>query len=518
MHSPDRHRPGLARRRRRRRRRLALLMGAAALLGLGGSIPANAQNSAPTGKTGEELFGAYDMSARGLGVQGTYTIEGLIPGGTPILDLAMPETLARLSSGPYGYGLASLAYPGGIFANFGTLVSQSGGPGDSVPPYPIKAEGFYPGGPTTDDQSQPGGTIQKVVASDRAVESTGTFPAMLAPPVVLVGSISSASRSSIEGNLAVSRTHVVLSDVRVLGGLITMSAVTTDLVAAHDGVTGSTAGGTTASGVKFLGLDAAFTEDGLVLQKAPPVEGSAAPLGGALGGTADPLSSLTGPVQEQINAVLNQAIPSVDGMLAQAGIHMEMLAPHDEQVDTGAATRTTSGISLTMSYKGKEQAAMVELVNSIPPDLKPNFGPIPNPVTFFAENHIYGLALAPATVSSLASPPFPTLDFPMQGDLPSEHLPLVPGWETSLAAPPGFSTRTAPLPAGPATGTGSHPATSPISSAVGDAVPAILVALALLVSPLFGVGSSRLADNVLAPVTTSCPTGLDKPRAPTRPS
>ena len=49
-------------------------------------------------------------------------------------------------------------------------------------------------------------------------------------------------------------------------------------------------------------------------------------------------------------------------------------------------------------------------------------------------------------------------------------------------------------------------------------MPAILVALALLASPLFGLGSSRLADNVLAPVSTSCPIGLDKPPAPPRTS
>jgi hypothetical protein len=46
----------------------------------------------------------------------------------------------------------------------------------------------------------------------------------------------------------------------------------------------------------------------------------------------------------------------------------------------------------------------------------------------------------------------------------------------------------------------------------------MLVALALLASPFFGIGSSKLADNVLAPVSTSCPIGLDKPQAPSRTS
>ncbi|MGK2948224.1 MAG: hypothetical protein ACSLFP_06600, partial [Acidimicrobiales bacterium] len=54
-------------------------------------------------------------------------------------------------------------------------------------------------------------------------------------------------------------------------------------------------------------------------------------------------------------------------------------------------------------------------------------------------------------------------------------------------------------------------ATAPISEALSGALPALLVALVLLASPLFGLGSTRLADNVLAPVSTSCPTGADQP-------
>lgn len=496
-----------------RRRHLAAVMAAAALLGIGGAIPAGAQ--ADGGLTGDELFGIYELDARGLGVQGTYMIEGLIPGGTPVLDLGLPETVARLGSGPSGYGLASLAYPGGVLANFGTLVAQSGGNGDDIPPYPIKAEAFYPAGPTEADQSQQGGATQRVTTDERSVQSVGAFPGIDANPLVSVGSITSATRTSIEGEMAVSRSRVALSDVSVLSGILTMASVTTDLVAAHDGSTGSTAGGTIASGVQFLGLDAAFTRDGLVLKESPPPAGPAAQVGSPLGGAAEPLTGFTGPVQEQLAAVLAQATPSLDDMLARAGIRVTMLAPEDQEVLSGAAARTTTGLSITMSYKGREQDAMVQLVNSIPPELKPSIGPIPNPVTFFAENHIYGLQIAPASVSALATPPFDSFELPDSGPLPSQDLPLLPEWETVLDDP-GFDTAVPPLPAvtsGSAGGAG--PFTTPISNAAGAAVPAILMALALLVSPLFGVGSSRLADHVLAPVSTSCPTGHDLPQPPT---
>lgn len=498
------------RRSMRSRRRLAVLVGAASLLGFGASLPADAQTP-PPGKTGEELFGAYELDARGLGAQGSYLIEGLIPGGAAVIDLGIPETVASFRSG-YGYGLASLAYPGGILANFGSLVAQSGGPGDDVPPYPVKAEAFYPAGPTKADGSQPGGFVQNVTADAHGVLSTASFPAIEAPPVVSIGSITSASRGGIEGELAVSRSRVVLGNVRILGGVITIDSVITDLVAAHDGQTGSTAGGTTASGVKFLGLDATLTGDGLVLKKAPPAEGPAAPLGGALSEAAGPLAGAVGPVQEQLAKVLQQATPSVDELLARAGITVKILEPSEAQIQSGAATKVTSGLSVGFSYKGREQQAMVDLVNSIPAELKPNFGPIPNPVTFLAENHIYGVALAPATVSSLATPPFPELTIDLQtGDV--ADLVLNPGFPGTPGTP-GFTTPAAPLPA-PGAGSAGGPL-DPISNAASEALPAILVALALLVSPFFGMGSSRLADTVLAQASTSCPLGLDQPPAPPR--
>ena len=55
-----------------------------------------------------------------------------------------------------------------------------------------------------------------------------------------------------------------------------------------------------------------------------------------------------------------------------------------------------------------------------------------------------------------------------------------------------------------------------ISAIASGSVPALALALLLLASPFFGLATTRLADNVLAPVSTSCPSGLDKPPAPPR--
>jgi hypothetical protein len=432
-----------------------------------------------------------------------------------VFDLAIPETFARFGSGPTGYGLAGLAYPGPLLADLGPLASQGGfGEEDDVPPWPIKSEAFYPSGPVEADGSQ-GPAVQKVVTGDLGVQVNASFPAIDAPPVVTVGNITSAVRTSIEGTAAITRSRVALSDVRILGGVIAIDSLVTDLVAAHDGQTGSTNGGTVASGVRFLGLDAALDQDGLVLGEAPPVEGPGEPLGGLLGDAAGPLGEVSAPLQDLLEQVREQAVPQLDEVLAQAGIRLRIVDPQDKQVESGAATRISTGLEVTLSFEGREQQALVDLVNGIPPDLKPSLGPIPNPVTFLAENHIVGLSLAPASVSALATEPFPILDMPLPVDVPVQDAPFDPG--TTDPGSAGFTTPPAPLPA-PSDETAIGPLTDPVSNTLSGAVPAILVALALLASPLFGLGSSKLADNVLAPVSTSCPIGLDKPPAPSRTS
>jgi hypothetical protein len=56
-----------------------------------------------------------------------------------------------------------------------------------------------------------------------------------------------------------------------------------------------------------------------------------------------------------------------------------------------------------------------------------------------------------------------------------------------------------------------------ISAVVSGAVPAIALVLLLVGAGFMGIATTRLADNVLAPVSsTSCPTGLDQPPAPPR--
>jgi hypothetical protein len=489
---------------RDRRRSLALLMGAAALLGLAGAPDARAQDAA-SGPTGEDLFGSYTLEARGQGLRVRYEIEGMLPGGTPVLDLGMPESLARFTSGPIGYGVASLAYPGGVIVNMPSLVEQAGG-GSDTPPYPIKEEAFYPTGPTESGAEQPGGTAQRVTTNQLGVDVVASYPATTAPPILDVGSVRSAARSVIEDGKAVSRTRVVVNDVVLLGGVITIDSVVTDLVAVHNGTAGSASGGTVANGVKFLGLDASLTDKGFVLKEAPPVKGPGEPLGGALAPVVPPAGQALSPLQKALSDAFDQADPKLDDVLAMAGIHVSIVQPETVAGQPGAASLSSSGLLVGFDYYGRDQEALGQLIDAIPSELKPNLGPLSNPITFFTENHFTAIGIAPASVTSLATPPFPEFEVPsIDVPLPDQGV-TVPG--TSSLGDPGFTTPTpaiaAAAPGGDASGEGA-------SADLSGALPAALVAFALVLSPLFGLGSTKLADNVLAPVSTSCPTGHDRP-------
>ena len=92
-----------------------------------------------------------------------------------------------------------------------------------------------------------------------------------------------------------------------------------------------------------------------------------------------PLSDLHGTRQDLLTQVLDQAVPQLNDVLADAGIQLRLLDPMDAPVESGAARRISTGLSLTLTYEGKEQQALVDLINSIPAELKPALGPDPVP-------------------------------------------------------------------------------------------------------------------------------------------
>jgi hypothetical protein len=497
--------------RSRRATRVGAALAAAVLLAVTGAV-APAAHAQDAQQSGESLFGNYDLEARGLGVQARYEIEGLLPGGSPVLDLTVPETLARFTSGPTGYGLASLAYPGGLIVNLSSLLAQTGADGSAIPDYPVKAETFYPSGPTDAATQAVGDQVSR--ATQLGVDAMGTYPGLDADPVINVDSVSSASRSDIEGGKAVARTRVVLGGISILGGVITIDSLVTDLVAAHDGTTGTAGGGTTATGVRFLGLAASLTKDGLVLAEAPPAQGPAGALGTILNPLVSSLQPLTAPVQALVQQVLHQAVPSLDDVLSAAGIDLQLLSGGPVTTDSGASAYRSTGLTLNLSYKGAEQAALGQLIDSIPPDLRPNLGPLPNPISFLVNNHIASLTLGTGTVSALASPPFDAEGDGSDGgfDLGGTGSDLG-SFDDGGSFDPGFST---PIVEARPGSNGRQGLGDTLEAVASRAMPGTGIVLILIGAACLTLLTRRFADDVLAASSTSCPSGLDQPPPPPR--
>jgi hypothetical protein len=305
---------------------------------------------------------------------------------------------------------------------------------------------------------------------------------------------------------------VVLGGVSILGGVITIDSLVTDLVAAHDGTTGTANGGTTATGVKFLGLAASLTKDGLVLAEAPPVQGPAGALGTILNPLVSGLQQLTAPVQSLVQQVLQQAVPSLNGVLSAAGLDLELLDGGPVTTDSGASAYRSSGLALNISYKGSEQAALGQLIDSIPPELRPALGPLPNPISFLVNNHIAALTLGTGTVSALASAPFDSeagsdggVDLGSGSDLGSfgDGGSFDPGFSTPIIEPQRGSN-------------GPRGLGATLEAVASRAVPGTGIALLILGAACLTLLTRRFADDVLAASSTSCPSGLDQPPAPPR--
>jgi hypothetical protein len=118
------------------------------------------------------------------------------------------------------------------------------------------------------------------------------------------------------------------------------------------------------------------------------------------------------------------------------------------------------------------------------------------------------VTLGQGTVTALATSPF---DSTAGGDTGTDTGSFDTGGDFSSFPSPDFST---PLPVLPSTtpgGTQRGTGLGETQNASSEAIPYGILLLVLLAAPFLGIGSTRLADNVLAPVTTSCPSGLDKP-------
>ncbi|WP_436796033.1 choice-of-anchor P family protein [Actinospongicola halichondriae] len=506
----------------RSRRRFAGLVAVAFVLGIAG-VPqiADAQTE---GQADVGQFGGYIASARGNAIQITYDSPNLLATGSPVVQFSVPEALATLNSGPVGYSLASFLFPGPLIADLDAALAASG-TSTGIPPYPVRSEAFFPSGPTSTSQGEQG---TEMVATTEFADSQAraSYAGLSLDPVASIGGITAASQTLIEGDQLVSRARSDVSRISIAGGLISIDGVTSDLVATSNGAEAASSGGTSVTGLEILGLPATVDADGVRFVERPdrpddpanPVRDALDPLlGGVTGPVGDALDeTLAGPLNDLLDQVGGAGDQALQQLFEASGIEIKLLDPVATS-EGGLATRSASGLSVTLNYDGQNTPVLTDVLALLPTADLPseNLGPIPfSPqalVKLLEKVHTMSFVIGVADVSASATEAFVFEDPTFTPTTPTPS-PVSGGTSPGSTTSGGFESATPALPPPSAPQT---VAPVPVSNAAtfpfGDAIPALLIFAAVLGTPFFAAGSTRLADNALAPVLASCPDGLDQP-------
>lgn len=515
----------MPRRSRRFRAQAALALAAFLLLGVGANGAAQAQTTSG-GSTDASQFGGFSLSSRGNGFLLSFDSPHLLPLGSPLFEVGLPEAQASQSGGPSGYALASLAYPGALVANLPAVIAQSGND-VPLPNYPAQQQAFYPSGPTE--------ASQQIATASMNVTTTGTTSDGVAnydgsdlQSFFASGAMVVRSHTGIEDGQVVSRVHSEVDNLNILG-IVTIGSITTDMVAVSNGQDADTSGTTVANGVKVLGLDATIDADGVHIgnpSASTDSSSSSAPSGpldpllngAGLGSLADPLQPVAQTLSQLITSVVG-ATGSVNDLLQQAGITMKLLAPLATK-SGGQAQRTANGLLIEINYNGRTAPLVSQLLGAVPSGQLPADPLIPqvplntSPQALFnllKETYVTDLALAPGAVAVQATTPY----------VASVTTPSVPS--TGPRGVAGINTTNTPFTtATPKLATSS---TAGGETTLGTALPvdlsgnsypviaALLLALALMAG--FGYGGGFLADNVLAATGAACPEGREAPSSTT---
>lgn len=449
-------------------RKIARVLEVAALCillsGVGGGLTAQ-----------EPSFGGYSVGASAATTAWAYDQPSMGVPASPTMEINGIYTESVLGSGPSAYALSSLAWPGQVAANVGGFVwstfwleAKRGGfppeyePAIPPPNYPVRAETFYPQGPEQASSEPVAGMQMRAHSTAERSEALAAADRSGFETFVTVGNQTSRTRSELADGMAVSTARAVATDVSLLGGLVTIDAVTTEAFAASDAAKGEVGGSFTVSGMVVDGHPVRIDAEGI---------------------HAD------GEDYDSGFSVVQQAVSQ---SLAAAGITFAMAEPVD-LVSGASASRSVGGLIVSI-----EAATFREYVAALP-------APLRDAITAnVAMDQSVHLTIAGVAVRAAATPGFGGFDLGLDGDIPTDVAGLgfdAPGstgsgFEPGADGTSGFAA--APPPAAPldtaATTGGSR---GPVPEGFGG-LSFWLVAAALIAAALTSRALARHADTALA--------------------
>jgi hypothetical protein len=415
---------------------------------------------------------------------------------SPTFEIRYMHSESHIDSGPSGRSLSSIVWPGDLAGNAPpSLVIDTFVPRDliaetdqedegwtqfrdglvegssSSPPYPVRAEAFYPQTPHAQSNNVGGGlsmyarTVQRQTEAE-TVGSKAGFPGLYS-----ASHLNSSTFSGIRDGIAVAEATASAKEMSLLDGLIKVQGFSTTKTLSSDGVTAKVEGslqvsGLTIAGTRVLSLD----NDG------PKLGDSAIPW--------------------------DQAMNVIHERLEPQGITVKIA--QDTKSLTGPEGRShVYGISVRLDSR-----AMKAFADNLPEPLRgfvtsPGSSPagdaftaLPDAAEGFANSIVQfdqslTVLLGDVSVSSVASPPF---DFtiippPAGGDFTPPFSPQLdvppPGGGFPVADAPGVTTPPQTF----------APPTSPVAATTGVPVP--LAVIVFLLAAMGSVGLRTLADKAL---------------------
>lgn len=254
--------------------------------------------------------------------------------GAAIVEADLSYTFSTFNTGPTGRALASTLWPGNLLGTgLGVLTeSAPGGPYD----YPVAASTSYPGGPFEEEDTRTQGFTMKsssqgldvtARAATRGVpEASAALSVGSAESTSSVTTVKDATSKDAVKDVSVAKAVSKVTDITILG-MLTIDSVTTALEARSDALAGVSSGGTTVTGLKFLGQSLVVDDEGVKPSGQPPVAIPGLPSQGTdlmkmLGVTITPPKVTTGNSGVQGNRVARGLTITVDTVLARQTLNM----------------------------------------------------------------------------------------------------------------------------------------------------------------------------------------------------
>lgn len=366
--------------------------------------------------------------------------EAGLAGAHPLAEGDVPEDNSDFETGPFGHGLASVVWPGGTAGNLGSLSGELGLP-PQIAPYaaqandPVRAETFYPSGPT--DSTYPQGNTSGAAEMVSHADGNGTT----AKSALADFSVSNLFEvKGVQGNSLATTTDTTaqstatgsFSSLSILGGLITVGATTSSATATSDGTSP---------------IGRAYTHIGEIT-----IEGHQVSVG-TDGITVGPLSTnVPNALAAPTAAAVNQFISAFNVSMTPLPLVQTSQAP-TEQITAG-------GLKISLALPSD---ASVNLDCSALPSQLSQLGVLCTLPGFLTGSSLT-ITLGRATATAIATPPFPM-------DLGSGSLPT----DTGLLGNLGGSTTAAGVAASistlPATSSSPALAGTPVTQATPGGAP-----------------------------------------------